>query len=99
MKVKMLKIDTAKLSAAGFDYFGDGWFRKKIPQNFRGEYTLYISANDIYGIFQGMSIQELELKDFIDKLAFRSPQSAEAVKKMLVDLKACGAIDYEEVEV
>lgn len=98
MKVKMLKIDAAKLSAAGFDYYGDGWFRKKIPQNFRGEYTLYISADDIYGIFQGMSIQELELNEFIDKLSFRSPQSAEAVKKMLAELKACGAIEYEEAE-
>lgn len=97
MKVKMLKIDAVKIREFDFDYCGDGWYRKKIPQNFRGEYTLYISADDIYGIFHGMAVQELELDKFIEKLAFRSPQSAEMVKKLLVDLKARGAIDYEEV--
>ena len=98
MKVKMLKIDAVKIREFDFDYYGDGWYRKKIPQNFRGEYILYISADDIYGTFHGMSLQELELDEFIEKLAFRSPQAAEMVKKLLADLKACGAIDYEEVK-
>ncbi len=97
MKVKMLKIDAVKIREFDFDYCGDGWYRKRIPQNFRGEYILYISADDIYGIFHGMATQELELNEFIEKLAFRTPQSAEMVKNLLADLKASGAIDYEEV--
>lgn len=98
MKVKMLSVNAEKLKSFGFEDFGDGWYRKKIPQNFRGEYTLYISADDIYGIFHGMEIHELELHEFIDKLAFRSPHAADSVKKLLSDMKASGAVEYEEAQ-
>lgn len=98
MKVKMLSIDAQKLQSFDFENFGDGWYRKKIPQNFRGEYTLHISADNIYGIFHGMAVQELELNEFIDKLTFRSPHAAEAVKKLLSDMKEHGAVEYDEAK-
>jgi len=98
MKIRMLNVDKNKILNYGFTNSGDGWYSKVIPQTFRGEYTLYISHDDIYGTFQGISIQEWNLDRFIDKLAYRTPDAAEELKKLLFQMKMDGAISYEEIQ-
>ena len=71
------------------------WYKITIPQTFRGEYTLYLCKEDICGVFQGMSIQDLDFDRMMDKLAFKTPKAVEWTKNILDDLKAKGIINFE----
>lgn len=71
------------------------WYRIKIPQTFRGNYTLFLCYGDICGIFQGMSIQDHDLDSLMDKLSFRSPEWVQWTYDMLVGLRDKGIIDFE----
>lgn len=71
------------------------WYQIEIPQNFRGTYILYLCYGDICGVYQGMLIHDLNFDEFMDKLAFRTPEAVEWTKNLLFSLKEKGVIDFE----
>ena len=84
----------------GYEW-GEGkcqWYSIFVPNTFRGKYTLYLCEGDICGVFQGMSVQDLDFDRFIDKLNFRTPEAVQWVKDMLNDLKDKGIINFEELK-
>ena len=100
-KIKMLSVKP-EITKHGFEEAEAGWGNEKnkwykivIPQTFRGKYTLYLCSGDICGVFQGMSTQDLDFDQLIDKLSFRTPEAVEWTKNKLDDLKAKGIIDFE----
>lgn len=93
-----MKSVSSEIVRNGFKKANGDYFSKIIPNDFRGVYTLYISNNDIGGVFQGMATQEHNLPSFINKLSFRTPEAAQSVIDLLESLKKDGIIDYDEIK-
>ena len=94
--MKVVGIDEKKLMDAGFEYTRHG-YKKEIPNCFRFCYDLYILPKDIYGTITGKmgSDDVLDYEDWIDAMAFRSPECAEETKKLVDELIAAKAITVE----
>ena len=98
----VLKKVTPKILDYGFtrapNEWGNGkvqWYKIVIPQNFRGEYTLYLCEGDICGTFRGMAIQDHEFSGLMDKLNFKTPEAVKWTIDLLNNLKKNDVIDFD----
>lgn len=97
MKIKEVK----DLSTRGFTLTPHGW-SKVIPNTFRHTYTLYLANDeggaDIYGAVTGLASgggDVMEYDAFINRMAFRAPEAAEATKSLVQSLVADGLVVLE----
>lgn len=97
MKIKEVK----DLSARGFTLTPHGW-SKEIPDTFRHTYTLYLANDeggaDIYGTVTGLASgggDVMEYDAFIDRMAFRAPEAAEATQNLVQSLIVDGLVILE----
>ncbi len=92
-------INKDKLLAAGLDETPNG-FSKEIPNTQRFCFTLYILPDEIYGTITGKmgSDEDLDYEEWLSKLEFRNPEPAAAVKALISELQASGAITAAEVQ-
>lgn len=97
MQIQMTGLDPYKIEAFGFYENCYCYYVKEIHQDFHGKYYLHVANDEIFGTFTGFAVQRLELNEFISKLSFRSPDAAKGVEDLLREMKASGAIDYEEI--
>ena len=90
--LKITNIDTIKLTQAGYEATEHG-YRKKFP-SIRFRYYLYLQENDIYGTITGKmgSDEVLDYEPWLQKLEFRSHESAESVRQEIIALRISGVI-------
>ena len=94
--IKVTGINGKILENEGFTYSKNGYY-KEIPGCFRFAWFLYITDDDIYGTIEGKmgNDEVLDIDDWINRMAFRSPNKAEETKKLIERLIRIGAVEAE----